>query len=207
MTDNATKQPAGGGIEEFQAAEARSDGAATIAEEILRRRAAEYARVPVEAELAGTAREVLVVAVGGERLGIPVSLIAELLKQAPVTPVPGGPPALVGFVNLRGDVLPVFDLCEVLALAKNGPTAPPSPRGGRTPLPWVAVIDDQADTFGLVVDAVEGVRAISSEEIESVAAEDTSNGLVIGVTSDSISLLDGEQLIRDTRLFVDQGEV
>jgi purine-binding chemotaxis protein CheW len=48
--------------------------------------------------------------VGDELFAIDIMRIREIVRPLPVTPVPKSPFAMVGVVDLRGAVLPVFDL-------------------------------------------------------------------------------------------------
>ncbi|MDF2812452.1 MAG: chemotaxis protein CheW [Microvirga sp.] len=56
------------------------------------------------------ARLVLVCSTGGERYGIALDEIAEVLPVQTCVPVPEGPPALVGFFGRRGHLVSVIDL-------------------------------------------------------------------------------------------------
>jgi purine-binding chemotaxis protein CheW len=54
--------------------------------------------------------EILVFEVAGRRYGLPVAVVQELARAVTVTPVPGMPPGVEGVINVRGQVVPVFDL-------------------------------------------------------------------------------------------------
>jgi purine-binding chemotaxis protein CheW len=60
-------------------------------------------------------------AVGDERYALPVQSVLEIAEAAPVAPVPRGGQALIGVRNLRGEVLPVFNLATVLGRVADGP--------------------------------------------------------------------------------------
>ena len=53
--------------------------------------------------------EVLVVPVGGRQPAFPLAAIRETLPLAAVAPLPGAPPAVLGAVNVHGDVLVLLD--------------------------------------------------------------------------------------------------
>jgi len=55
------------------------------------------------------------VRVGAEEYALPVRHVPEVAPLTDVTPVPGTPPQVLGICNLRGEVLPVFDLAGALA--------------------------------------------------------------------------------------------
>lgn len=48
--------------------------------------------------------------VGGDLLAIDIMRIREIARPLPVTPVPRSPRGMVGVVDIRGQVLPLFDL-------------------------------------------------------------------------------------------------
>ena len=57
-----------------------------------------------------TTREVLVFEVGGQRYGLPIVDVRELVRAVTITPLPNAPACIEGVVNVRGRVLPVLDV-------------------------------------------------------------------------------------------------
>ncbi len=97
------------------------------------------------------------VQVAGEEYALPVDVVLEVVEIGDVTPVPGATRSAVGVRNLRGQVLPVFDLASVLGLRADGqPTR-------------VVVTDDGERRLGLAVDHVVDVAALpgAGEAVES----------------------------------------
>ena len=47
---------------------------------------------------------------GGSHYGVPIREVREVVRLCPITVVPNMPPQVRGVINLRGAVLPVFDL-------------------------------------------------------------------------------------------------
>jgi purine-binding chemotaxis protein CheW len=56
----------------------------------------------------------LTFSVGGERLALDASDVAEVLRPPPLRRVPLAPPALAGVANLRGSVIPIVSLAALL---------------------------------------------------------------------------------------------
>ncbi len=54
--------------------------------------------------------ELLVFDLEGRTFGLPSSEVVELVRAVAVTPLPNGPRVVAGVINLRGRVVPVFDL-------------------------------------------------------------------------------------------------
>src|SRR5688500_3925722 len=62
------------------------------------------------APAAPPSREVLVSEVGGQRYGLPIVDVLELVRPVAITPLPNAPAVIEGIVNVRGRVLPVLDV-------------------------------------------------------------------------------------------------
>jgi purine-binding chemotaxis protein CheW len=55
---------------------------------------------------------------GASHYGVPIRAVREVVRMCPVTVVPLMPPHVRGVVNLRGNVLPVFDLRAKFGMAE-----------------------------------------------------------------------------------------
>lgn len=98
----------------------------------------------------------LLTLLAGERYALPVPWLREVLRGQPADPIPGGPPALLGVMHVRGEVLPVLDLRLPLALAAH------DAREAGT----LVIVDVQYESFALRVDAVADVIKIAPDAIE-----------------------------------------
>ncbi len=94
-----------------------------------------------------------------ESYALPIGALREIVKVSPLTEVPRAAPSLLGVMNLRGQVLPVFSLKRRLGFADEpariaGPEADLAsvPRSARI----LVVLTPEGDA-GVVVDAVQGV--------------------------------------------------
>ncbi len=76
-----------------------------------------------EPGLGTAAAGALLCRVGGASLALPAAQVAELVRPRPFTRVPHAPAALLGVMNLRGQVLPVLSL----ALLRGEAAEPPGP--------------------------------------------------------------------------------
>ena len=56
----------------------------------------------------------LVVRVGGDRYGLPIGEVVEVVDDAATEPVPGGIPAVLGVARIRGRMVPVVHLGALL---------------------------------------------------------------------------------------------
>ena len=96
-----------------------------------------------EAGLAEAGNGMLACRVGAETVALPAALVAEVLRPRPLTRVPQAPAALLGVMNLRGQVLPVLSLARL-----RGGEAPPNEPAARI------VVLAQQPPVGLLVAAV-----------------------------------------------------
>ena len=54
-----------------------------------------------------------------EKYGIKVMQVQEVLRMTEIAPVPGAPQYVLGIINLRGNVVPVVDLCARLGKGRS----------------------------------------------------------------------------------------
>jgi chemotaxis signal transduction protein len=60
--------------------------------------------------------QAIVLPIGEDRYGIELTDVREVVPEPLLTPVPGAPAAVLGVVNLRGEVVPVLDTAQLLGL-------------------------------------------------------------------------------------------
>ena len=131
---------------------------------------------------------VLVVRAGGERLGIPLADVVEVLPALASSALPDAPPMVCGVVNLRGAPLPLVSLRERVGL----------PTVATDPDHHVVVCRVAGRPVGLWVDAAEVVTEVEADGV--VPAE----GVVASRHLDGVALLpDGLLLVYDVRSFLD----
>lgn len=157
---------------------------------LLRRRAEQYAAPLVDPEAAGEQYHLLIFEAGGEIYGVDVRLVRAVraLGGQRITPVPATPPFYRGVVNLRGQIITVFDLRRFLDLPEVK---------GEEPRELV-VARAGALELALLVHSVRGVMRVP------VTAARAFEGLryARGVTADRLVILDLARLFEDERLWV-----
>jgi purine-binding chemotaxis protein CheW len=97
---------------------------------------------------------------GKEGYALEVMRVQEVLDMQSLTEVPGGPRYLLGVINLRGHVVPVYDLRMPFGLPK---VAQPAQ------IPSVLIVETQLgdnQVTGLVVDRVSDVLEFSPEDVQ-----------------------------------------
>ena len=107
------------------------------------------------------AQSYVVFRLGGEGYALEVMRVQEVLDVQAMTEVPGSPKALLGVINLRGHVVPVYDLRIPFGL-------PPDPASNRAPSVLIVETEQGNDTqvTGLVVDRVSDVLEFTPEEVQ-----------------------------------------
>ena len=113
------------------------------------------AQVPAEQ----TPEQYVAFALEGETYALPLIALREVVRVPPITEVPRAHKALLGVMNLRGEVLPVYDIKPRLHLA-------PAEQAPRPKAARVLVVRSEAGDAGLVVDAVSGVVRLKASDIE-----------------------------------------
>jgi purine-binding chemotaxis protein CheW len=99
---------------------------------------------------------------GGEGYALEVMRVQEVLDMQSLTEVPGGPKFLLGVINLRGHVVPVYDLRMPFGLSKDTT---------ETRAPCVLIVEttlgSDPQITGLLVDRVSDVLEFSPEEVQA----------------------------------------
>ena len=98
----------------------------------------------------------------GQSYGVDIRRVREVLSAAEIEPVPGAPSAILGVINLRGQIVTVLDLRAWL---------------GREPMQRIArvmVLEHQGAMLGLAVDAVSDVLRLTPDAIKPAPRSDDS---------------------------------
>lgn len=104
------------------------------------------------APTAGTTIRAAIVSLGGELFTIDLQNVREVFVVESITPVPGMPAGLVGVTNLRGSVVPLLDLRQMIGLtAENA-------------LKYAVVIKHGNWQVGVLVDTVPEIRTLSKDQ-------------------------------------------
>ena len=122
--------------------------------------------------------------------------VREVYPLEKLTPLPCTPAFVLGIVSVRGEMLSVIDLKKFFDL----------PEKGLTDLNKLIVLDSGDMRFGILADAIVGVRQIPLAEIQPSLP--TLSGIrdeyLKGVTAGRTVLLDAEKLIADEKIVVQE---
>lgn len=124
----------------------------------------------------------LIVRIGEERFAIELGELTEVIGTGACTPVPGSPPQLAGVINLRGEIVLVWDLARLLG-------ASPGRDGG-----CIVFMRSGGGVAGLRVDRADEIRQLDSR----FSMQDPERPPHIkAVTSDLLPLLDVQRLLKE----------
>ena len=128
---------------------------------------------------------------GAQAYALELLKVQEVVLPVPLLPLRGTPSAMLGIMNLRGQVVPVMDLGIHLG-------AGPAQDDANT---RIVVLEEHGETMGLRVSAVEDVANLTDSQIEppdTARICQISNDLFRGVarvTAQPMILLDATQLL------------
>ncbi|MDP2030745.1 MAG: chemotaxis protein CheW [Thiobacillus sp.] len=163
---------------------------------ILKARAQTLAREPAPEEAADARIEVVEFLLAYERYAVESRYVREVYPLENLTPLPCTPAFVLGIINLRGEILSVIDIRKFFEL----------PEHGLTDLNKVIVLRSENMLFGILADAITGVRRIPSADIQSSlpTLTDIRVAYLRGVTPDRTVILDAEKLLSDANIIVQE---
>ncbi len=122
--------------------------------ELFKERSMRFA-LPVESHELSTGVPLALVRIGQEFFGIELSAIREFADMRQVTPVPCCPAFVVGQMNLRGEIVTLFDVSGALTLT------PPVEQSNRK----VVVMENREFGAGILVDDLLDVLSLRQDDI------------------------------------------
>ena len=159
---------------------------------ILAARARALAAEPPAA--AGPGFEALEFLLAREHYALETSWVREVYPLRDFTPLPGTPDFVMGIIHVRGRIVSVLDIKKFFEL----------PAQGLSDLNKVIVLGDGAMEFGILADAIVGVRRIARDDLQAplptlteIRAE-----YLMGVTRQREVVLDGHKLLSDPTIVV-----
>jgi purine-binding chemotaxis protein CheW len=154
---------------------------------------------PLEPEPSPASEEpqLLLFHLGNSEYAVSLGTVTEILRARALTEIPRARPPLLGVLNLRGIITPVYDPalrlgCATEAQLRAGPECPRPPRPAR-----ILVVRTALGPAGLWVDRVRGVQRIRPGQLERPSGGPT--GGVVGVLRSPegpCTVVDPEWLLR-----------
>ncbi|VUD56523.1 Chemotaxis protein CheW [Thalassocella blandensis] len=128
----------------------------------------------------------------GEKYGVNVMQVQEVLRYTEIAPVPGAPSYVIGIINLRGKVVSVIDTRNRFALT-------PGEISDNT---RIIVIEAESHVVGILVDSVAEVVYLRQSEIETapnIGTEESAKFIqgVCHKNNELLILIDLDKLLTD----------
>ncbi len=161
---------------------------------ILRERARTIGRVKQDDAADQSMLSILIFDLAHEHHGLEAAFVREVVPIADFTPVPGTPEHVVGIVSIRGSIISVVDLRTFFGL----------PARGLGQLNTIIVLRNEDMEFGVLADAIIGVRSVHLDEEQASRdrLRDIGAEYLQGVTADGVIVLDADRILRDDRMLV-----
>jgi purine-binding chemotaxis protein CheW len=162
--------------------------------ELLTNRARELATI-VEDEGNDEAQlEVLEFLLSGERYAISMAYVKEVALLKEITHLPGTPPFILGIISLRGSIISLVDLRNILGL----------PPKGLTDYNRVIILHEGKMSFGLLADAIIMTRIIRMNEISRPPPTISGVGAayLTGILPGPLIVIDAHSMLNDPRMVV-----
>ena len=142
----------------------------------------------------GKSIEIVDFLLASEHYGIESIYIREIYPLKDYTPLPGVPLFVLGLLNVRGRIISVVDIKKFFNM----------PEKGMSDLNKVIILHDDKMEFGILADAILGVRKISLSQLNHPLP--TLTGLqgkfVKGVTEERLVVLDAAKILADRNIVV-----
>jgi purine-binding chemotaxis protein CheW len=106
-----------------------------------------------------TSQQLVVFSLGGEEYALPIGSVHEIIRYTEPRTVASDAAWIRGVIGLRGKIIPIFDLASRMGLQ--------DPGSGK-----IVIVESGTGQVGVVVDEVEEVLTISSEQLEDGPASD-----------------------------------
>ena len=163
---------------------------------ILHERALALAAEPGRTQTLDQSIEVVEFSLAHERYAVETSHVREVYPLENLTPLPCTPAFVLGIVNLRGEIVSVIDLRKFFDLAQTGLPDPNK----------VIVLESGNMVFGILADAILGVRRLPLAEIQPSLP--TLTGIrekyLKGITPERTVVLDAGKLLADEGIVVQE---
>lgn len=147
-------------------------------------------------------RQYVVFKLDREVFGLPISTVKEIIVYQSTTGIPGTSHYIEGVINLRGRVIPIYDLRKRFGF----------PSADITRSTRIVVVEIHGTTVGIIVDGVSEVMMISGSVIEkpnSFIASGIDEQFVAGIAKmeeNLVSILDLSRVINPGMLETKQSE-
>ena len=105
-------------------------------------------------------QQYVIFSINDQVYGVEILKIKEVVSYREITPLPNMKEFIKGIINLRGVILPVFDLRDKFKLSK----------ASFTPFHAIIVMEISGRMMGVIVDEISDVVELLAEEVQAVSS-------------------------------------
>jgi purine-binding chemotaxis protein CheW len=135
-----------------------------------------------------TSQQLVVFSLGSEEYALPIAAVSEIIRFTEPRSVASEVAWIRGVIGLRGKIIPIFDLAARLELP-----------GGESEPGKIVILETGSDQVGVMVDEVEEVLTVESNQLEPVPTANTDSIEAIAKIDDRlVILLNSEGLFAST---------
>lgn len=133
--------------------------------------------------------------VGNEEYGVDIMAVREIRAWSETTPLPNTPEVVRGVINMRGAIVPIFDLRARFGMPRTEPDK----------YNVVIIVSVASRIVGILVDAVSDIITINEDEIRAMPSMEQVNGVgfmegLITVGERMVGLIGLERMFSDRML-------
>jgi purine-binding chemotaxis protein CheW len=125
-----------------------------------------------------TSQQLVVFSLGSEEYALPIGSVHEIIRYTEPRMVASDAAWIRGVIGLRGKIIPIFDLASRMGLDATG-TEP-----GK-----IVIVESGNGQVGVMVDEVEEVMTVSSEQLEDVPSANRESIEAIAKIGDRLVIL------------------
>lgn len=125
-----------------------------------------------------TSQQLVVFSLGAEEYALPIAAVSEIIRFSEPRSVASEVAWIRGVIGLRGKIIPIFDLAARLELP-----------GGDSEPGKIVILDTGTDQVGVMVDEVEEVLTVASNQLEPVPTANTDSIEAIAKIDDRLVIL------------------
>jgi purine-binding chemotaxis protein CheW len=123
-----------------------------------------------------TSHQLVVFSLGSEEYALPIGSVHEIIRFSEPRSVASEVPWIRGIIGLRGKIVPIFDLAARMGLEPSEP--------GK-----IVIVSSGSGQVGVMVDEVEEVLTVTSEQLEDVPTANSDSIEAIAKIDDRLVVL------------------
>ena len=110
-------------------------------------------------------KEFLTVIIAGQRFGIPILQVQDVLGEQAITNIPLAPPEVAGSLNLRGRIVTAIDVRKRLDIKQDDENNEPQKTMG-------VVVEHENELYNLIIDRVGDVLNLTNDAFNTFSIND-----------------------------------